>query len=325
MFKKTALTLALAFTLNHAGTAGDNSTEIDAIVANINGEIITLHDVRLRNYQTEMSLASRFRDNGPKLREAIKNSRKVTANSLIEQKLVLNEFKQKQFQVPITIIEQRIDRIIRERSGGDREGFEKKLTKSGQTMEELRETIKDNVAVELMLNQFVYRTTPATNEMISNYFQTNIKLWERPPSVNFSILLVSEAGKTEAEHSERLNKVSEFLKTGTFEDAVTKYSEDTYSKRKGGNLGWMAMPNVLKDFRPYLVKMKKGEISKVVNVGEKSYFLYLKDISGDAKVELTPVIKKQIKQRLRQQTERKQYKEFIDKLKAQSIITIYFE
>ena len=79
----------------------------------------------------------------------------------------------------------------------------------------------------------------------------------------------SEDGKTKA--SETLKKAQEALKSGTaFADVVTTYSDDSLTKKKGGDLGWVSRTDKRlsrKDWQPLVDKafsMKPGEVSDVI-------------------------------------------------------------
>lgn len=50
-------------------------------------------------------------------------------------------------------------------------------------------------------------------------------------------------------------------KPSKFEELAKKYSKDTGSATKGGDLGWMAPSNLVPEFSDAMVKLKKGEIT----------------------------------------------------------------
>jgi parvulin-like peptidyl-prolyl isomerase len=85
-------------------------------------------------------------------------------------------------------------------------------------------------------------------------------------------ILIKTDTRPDAEARRRGEEVLGKIKAGVaFEDLARKYSEDTASKTKGGDLGWVgAKTGFVPEFKEALFKLNKGEVSPLV----KSQFGY---------------------------------------------------
>jgi hypothetical protein len=98
---------------------------IDGIAAVVNGEIITHSQVRSITQPRERLLRQQVR--GPELEKQIKEVREAALKDLIDRQLIVQAFKEEKLALPDYFVEQRMNEIIRENFGGDRNTFIKAL------------------------------------------------------------------------------------------------------------------------------------------------------------------------------------------------------
>ncbi len=85
--------------------------------------------------------------------------------------------------------------------------------------------------------------------------------------LNVSMILVNIPKHTNGvnEAKQKIQKVYDELKSGkSFETLARRYSDDRYSNKNGGNLGWVTamLPNGFYEFENNIYSLKKGEYSK---------------------------------------------------------------
>src|SRR5947208_897136 len=112
--------------LCHGALAADNEPRIiDGIAAIVNGDIITYSQVRGLAAPRERLLRSQY--HGEELEKQIQEARKLALKDLIDRQLIVQSFHKEKFELPEHFVDQRIDDIIREDFGGDRNTFIKTL------------------------------------------------------------------------------------------------------------------------------------------------------------------------------------------------------
>ncbi len=77
----------------------------------------------------------------------------------------------------------------------------------------------------------------------------------------------------------RIEELQQKLNEGqSFEEIAAEYSEDPGSAKQGGDLGWVAMGEMVKPFEDALFSMNKGEVSGIVETQFGLHLIKLEDI-----------------------------------------------
>jgi len=114
----------------------------------------------------------------------------------------------------------------------------------------------------------------------------------------------------EAKAQEAYQKIKEGL---DFAEAVKEYSEDPFSKDRGGKMNWQNMNFIVPDLRQKLQAMQPGEISEPFKM-MGSYMIIRKERTGS---QASP----EEQQELREQAVRLQLGEYVRQLQAKAQIT----
>jgi len=120
----------------------------------------------------------------------------------------------------------------------------------------------------LDVNRIKSAATVSDDELRRDYNQ-NAAQFQVPSRVHVEHILLFTRGMTTdaqiAEVQKRAEDVLKEIKKGTkFEDAAKKYSEDTQTKEKGGDLGWIVQGQTVAAFEKAAFNTSKGGISDVV-------------------------------------------------------------
>ena len=103
---------------------------------------------------------------------------------------------------------------------------------------------------------------------IQTYYQQNIGDYKVENRVHVEHISFNTLGKTDAEVAlakAQAQKIDDQAKHGgNFEDLAKKYSEDTNSKAKGGDLGWIVAGQTAPAFEKAAFSLAKGGVSDVV-------------------------------------------------------------
>jgi peptidyl-prolyl cis-trans isomerase D len=107
-----------------------------------------------------------------------------------------------------------------------------------------------------------------SDEMLKTQYQANIQQYMVPDRVHVEHILFMTVGKPDAVVAELKNQAEDVLKQvkkgGKFEDLAKKYSEDSGSKDKGGDLGWITKGQTVPEFEKTAFSLSPGQVSDVV-------------------------------------------------------------
>jgi peptidyl-prolyl cis-trans isomerase D len=119
----------------------------------------------------------------------------------------------------------------------------------------------------LDLSQLMQTAQPSDAEL-HDYYNQHITQYQVEDRVHVEHILLKTVGKTDAESAEIQKKAEDVLqqakKGANFEDLAKKYSEDTGTKDKGGDLGWIVDKQTVPEFQQAAFSLPKGAISDLV-------------------------------------------------------------
>ena len=121
---------------------------VNGIAAVVNGEVITFSQVRELAAAQEKSASEVY--HGEELQKKLKDVRQHTIKDLIDRALILQEFKKREFNIPGYVVDDSVQRIIRQEFGGDRMAFVRTLQAQGFSMARFRNIEMDNISVQAM-------------------------------------------------------------------------------------------------------------------------------------------------------------------------------
>lgn len=252
------LLLAFALLLNFAASAHAAPIKIIALV---NGEIISSDDLQNRvnafmmstkipfNSQTQNMIMQRVLNNTVdekiKLQEAAKNGIAISDKEVADQ--------MRRFEQSNGIPSGQLNSILREA----------KVSKSA-----MQEQIKSDLAwVRLIRKKYYAEGTPTQKEI-------NEKLEEAKQDLNTPKYLVSEIFIKKANAKDLDQLVANLRSDDRFELYAMQFSESP-SAANGGNLGWVNTGKLASVLEARLKRMKPGEVSDPIMLGDGYYILKL--------------------------------------------------
>ena len=120
----------------------------EGVEAVVNDEVVTVSEIREliapRQKQARATLT------GSALDQRLEELRLEAINDLIDRALILRAFKSKGGTVDESMIDERINEMIRDSFGGDRQAFTDAITEQGFTAEKFRSYQRETVIVQEM-------------------------------------------------------------------------------------------------------------------------------------------------------------------------------
>ncbi|HBC85764.1 MAG TPA: hypothetical protein DCZ94_02295 [Lentisphaeria bacterium] len=320
--------LAFAFTSYSVFSADEKMKKPDvfysSVLATVNGIPVTLYDVILETGNDEQKLGMIY--SGNQLTKEIQKLRAKKTRELVERKLCYTEFREKEYKIPEQYLEDMLDGLAANMTGGDRKKLEKRALADGITLNDLRMKAHEKLAVDILVYEFCYRTVSVTPKEVNDYYQKNSAEFSKPPQIELQVLLLKKDGKFKDEFDDALGKLSADAAKADkdiFTTLVKLYSEGP-DVAKGGNIGWLEESKLRPEFAEALKGQANNAIVGPVRTGEGIYFIRI-SARMDTKSRPFEAVREEISEKLMKQEKEKRYTDYMNRLKEKAVIRYFFE
>ena len=235
---------------------------------------------------------------------------------MIERELILRAAKEAKLQMQDWVVENRVREIVTRMFGGDANRFKAALAKDRVTFPEWRQRVKDDMVVAAMRWQTVDKTVSANPADMRREYESHPERYMTGNRVTVSAILIGPGD------ADKKSEIEEALKTEPFAEVAKKYSSDARAK-DGGQ--WKDIKPE-DEFRPEvcaeIAKMKKGETSKWIELDGWNFLVRKDDEKAGSKMTFEEAYD-DVAQNVRKELADKRYREWIDRLKAETYIKVY--
>src|SRR6266571_8873588 len=142
---------------------------VDGIAAIVNGDVITISQVRALSAPREKQLRTQY--TAQDLEKQLTATRELALKDLIDRQLVIQAFKKEKYEIPDHFVEQRMHEVIRENFGGDRNTFLKTLEAQNYTLGEFRQKEMEQMIVQAMRGHNVKTKNIISPTKIEDYYR----------------------------------------------------------------------------------------------------------------------------------------------------------
>ena len=233
-------------------------------------------------------------------------------DNMINQKLVEQAAKDKGIKVSDEDVQKQIDQL---KAGfKDQAQFDEALKSAGMTLDALKLQIRNQLVTQKLIESLA-SDTKVSEADIQAYYDKNKAQFFQKEAKKASHILFKPEDKATAE-----KVLAEVKAGGNFAALAKKYSVDTATASKGGDLGWPTTAYV-PEFEAALDKLKKGQTSALVQSPYGWHIIRVTDERAGAQQSLADV-KTQIEQIIVQQRKGDAYQTFLDDLRKKAKIEI---
>ncbi len=243
--------------------------------------------------------------------------------NLVDQVLMVAAFQKKELQVPRSVIENELDRIIIEDFNKDRHSFLKHLESQGKTIREFRRDLEERIIVSSMRGEMRKSQSEVSPEKIEGFYYDNKILFYIEESVHLRLIML----KPFADESPDLlrqtaeNIIVELENDDSFNELASRYSQDSRRDR-GGDWGWIKRADLRDELSEVAFDLKPGEHSTPISLGGQIFILYVEDKKDETIQPLTQV-RDRIENILANQIARHAQKIWIERLRRDAFVKYY--
>ena len=299
LFTAVLAVFALLFSPLCQGALAAESQVVDGIAAVVNGDIITFSQVRGLSGPRERLLHSQFK--GEELATQIKAAREAALKDLIDRQLIVQSFAKEKFELPDYFVDQRVNDIIRDNFGGDRQTFIKTLQAQNFTLTQFKKEEKERIIVQAMRSKNVKLATVIPPAKIAEYYAKHRAEFTAKEQIKLRMIMIptgaaqGNAAAQKAIAEEILGKLAD---GAPFDRMAQMYSEDA-TRDQGGDWGWIERKTLAAPLEKVAFNLPAGRVSHVIELGPNYYILKVDERRGGETpsfAKLRPEIEKKLMQ-----------------------------
>ena len=263
-----------------AYAAEPDAEVVDGVAAIVNGEVITYSQVRGLVGPREKLLRSQF--SGDELVAKIKEARAAALKDLIDRQLILQAFRKENFQIPDHFVEERMQEIMQENFGGDRNAFIKTLEAQNFTLGEFKKMEMEKMIVQAMRSKNVRMDTVASPAKVEEYYKAHRGDFTSKEQVKLRLIMIpSHANESDAATQKAMiDEIFAKLTNGAEFDRMAQiYSEDS-TREQGGDWGWIERKTLAEPLEKVAFNLPVGKLSRVIDFSGNYYILKVEDKHG---------------------------------------------
>jgi len=314
-FCLTLLTAAL-FAATGESSAADGQSEMNSILASVNGEPVSLGDVlpatRAKEYQAFAAYS------GKRFTEAIRAIRKKAVDDLIDKKLILADYKLQSYKISARDIEYELDKVAERMGCRSREDLRQKLFENNMTVEQMRREVEEGMIVQFMLfRKLAVAGTPTPKEMYEYFVENETKL-AGEESVGLAMLKL-DGSRTDWKTERK--EIADILARSPerFTELVRRYTPEFGD----GRLGEIERAKLRPEFAAVINDFTPGKIYGPLELDGSAVWLRILSHKVPEKVKFEDVAEK-IRNVIEVDMRKKALQDYISELRGKALIEYFF-
>ena len=295
---------------------------VNGIAAIVNDKVITYSEVREVVEPRERLLRSQY--SGQELVNKITELRKAALQDLIDRQLIVQAFDKEKLAIPPHFIDERVDEVIKNNFGGDRQAFIKTMEAQKYTMSKFRDLERQKIIVQAMRAKNVTSNLIIPPAKVEEYYRKHRDQFANKAQVKLRMIMIpghadSGGGVAQAQMAEEIR--AKLITGADFDKMAQMYSEDS-TRDLGGDWGWIDDKTLSAPLSEVAFSLPPGGISKVINLGGNYYILKVEARQG-GEVKALKDVRADIEARLRQDQAQELQEHWLAGLRSKAYIKTF--
>ena len=280
-FKQVSAALAvLAVALGAAPAVAQNAEGVAAVV---NDHVISTFDVRQR---ATLLLISAGIERTPEMEQ---RARQQALRDLVDERLQMEEAAHFEITVTPDSINRRLEDIARQNQT-DLNGLTASLARDGISINTLRGQIEADIAWQRLISG-LYGSRVRVSDVEIRETQQRIAANATRPQYQISeIFLPAETEQEFTEMEQGAMRLLEQMQRGAPFPLVARQFSQSASAAAGGDIGWIAAPELAPELQPIAERLQRGQVSLPVRTPTGVYIIAMRDRRAGADAGATSIV-----------------------------------
>ena len=237
----------------------------DAIIAVVNDELITLKDLKDYAQSKYISLIAEGLSDA-QVEQVMKDMEVSGINRLIEDKLVLSKANIIGIDVREGAIDERVEEL--KKKYGSEQSLINALVKSGATITDLRNKIRDQMKTQFVVDHEVRSRIYVNPQEVTKYYEDNKGRFAKKERINLASIFISYDTGKKAALAEAVIAFKNVVTEIDFDDLIEIYSDSP-------SVGTIERGQLLPVIEEAIFNLNVNEISHLIEVDNGIYIFKL--------------------------------------------------
>lgn len=306
--------------LGLSGLNAATPTVVNGIAVIVGDAVITYKDLEMAIDDDLDFLERRYAGQPQVFAQKANEIRKTKLEELVENQLVLQDYKRAGYSVPESYFERSINEDIRKY--GDRLSLTKTLQAQGITFETFRTKIREREILRLMWQQKVPHEPLISPTKIENYYVDHRDEFKMEDQVKLRMIVLTNSANGEISAKKMGEEIVRKLDENVpFEELARVYSQGSQAA-EGGDWGWVEKKVLREDLAQAAFALESGQHSGVIETPQGVYVMLVEDKKVSYTKSLSEV-RDEIESTLRIEETKRLRKVWIDQLKTKYFINYF--
>jgi len=262
----------------------------------VNGAAITMDEF---NGETLLVQRSVLGMGKPLTCVQIASVQKEVIESLIRREILYQESRKAGIKIDKKDIDKEID-ILKKQFLSDAE-YKNELIRRNLSEDTLRAQLERGLLIQKYVEQQFFKKVKVTDADVMTYYESHLSALKQPLQVRVSHILIQTDSKSEPSRKQEARRKAEQilkdLKDGKDFKTIAREQSDGPTRTSGGDLGYIRMGQLEKQFESVVFNLKADEISDIIETNYGFHLFKVTDRKPESIVAYDNV-KEQIKQLL---------------------------
>lgn len=302
--------------------AAAQSQLLNGVAALVNRSVITFDDVRSASLRP-IEAARRLTRSDAEFEQRAQQIQKDVLEQLIERELIVKEFEAKGYNLPESIIDEIVDRQMKEEFG-DRLTLTKTLRLRGQTYESWRKDQRDQFVIAQMTIKNINQNIVISPKKIEKHYADHSDKYRVGDRAKIRMILVDKSRHSAGESRKIAEEALKRLKAGEDFAKVADSVSDDARRFKGGDRGWVENrdADLRKELREWVFKPESSGLSEPIEV-EGAIFLVKVEEKKSAGILPLSEVRLDVESTLKNEERDRLRKAWIRRLRQKQFVTYF--
>ncbi len=238
----------------------------NAIVAIVNDDIITLHDI---NREAQPAIAEA--EKKAALDDAARSRlRRAALDRLIEKRLTEQKIKELSIRVSDEELRQAIEDVQKQNNITTQEALVAALTVQGLTYEQYRARLQEQIEKLKLVSMEVRAKIQVGESEMRDYYTANLAKYSEEESFRARHIFFKTGAKASPEEIQQAKSTALLVLADAkgdkdFAELAKKFSQDPAARKDGGDLGSFKKGDMQPELEKTILSLKPGEVSDLVS------------------------------------------------------------
>ena len=291
---------------------------VNGIAVIVGDAVITYKDIQLALQEDLESLERRYGNQPELFNQKAAEMERAKLEEMVENQLVLQEFKRAGYVVPESYFQSRIDEDIRR--FGDRLTLTKTLQAQGITFETYRSRIRERVILQLMWREKVPQDPLISPTKIENFYTHNRDKFRVEDQVKLRMIVLTNNPSNPTYSPKKIAEelVGKLDQKADFIELAKVYSHGSQAQ-DGGDWGWVQKSVLNTNLAQVAFSLEAGQHSRAIETPAGAYVLLVED-KKVSHIKTLSEVRDEIEATLRADEVKRLKKQWIDQLREKAFV-----